>query len=221
MKIEFLNIYTSKLEEQLKFFRDLFGLKIQNYTEESFEVLIGTSILKLSKKANATPYHLAFHIPDKQEEIALEWVKERVALIKSYNNEIVDFSNWDAKSLYFYDIDENILEFISRRTLNSPKSAFFSEESILGIAEIGLATSNIRKSYEFLSKNFQLEKFDGNFEKFCAIGDPDGLIITINKYLKDWFPDNDKAYASGFSLIFSHQNNTHHLQFKNDELHYI
>jgi len=221
MKIESLNIYTSKLEEQLKFFRDLFGLTIQNYTEESFEVVIGYSTLKLIKKAHATPYHIAFHIPDKQEEIALDWVKERVAIIKSYNNEIVDFSNWDAKSLYFYDKDENILEFISRRELNPPKSAIFSEESILGISEIGLATENIKEKFDILNKHCQLEVFDGNFEKFCAIGDPHGLIITINKDLKDWFPANDKAYASEFSLKFSHQNKNHHLEFKNDELHYI
>ncbi len=63
MKIESLHIYTANLEEQLKFFRDLFRLKIQNYSENSFEVVIGYSILKFTQSANATPYHIAFHIP--------------------------------------------------------------------------------------------------------------------------------------------------------------
>ena len=221
MKIESLHIYTSNLEEQLKFFRDLFRLKIQNYSENSFEVVIGYSILKLTKKANATPYHIAFHIPDKQEDLALEWVKEKVPIIRSNNQEIIDFSNWKAKSLYFYDKDQNILEFISRRDNNPPETAIFSEDSILGIAEIGLATKNIEMKFQFLTENCQIKKFDGNFEKFCAIGDPDGLIITINKDLKDWFPANDKAFASEFSLKFNHQNKTHHIEFIDDALHFL
>ncbi|MFD1096546.1 VOC family protein [Salegentibacter chungangensis] len=221
MKIERLEIYSSKGQEQLRFYRDLLGLEIQNHKEDSFEVKLGYSVLKFKRAEQSTPYHIAIHIPDKQEEEALRWLKERVAILKNNTDEIVDFSNWQAKSMYFYDKEENIMEFISRRNFNKPESAIFSEKSLLGISEIGLATTNIREKFNFLRENCGLEVFDGSFERFCAIGDPEGLIITINKKLKDWFPTGDKASASEFGLQISHNGKTHHLKFEKDELSFV
>lgn len=218
MKIEKLEIYSGQVQEQYRFYRDVLELEIQNHSEDSFEVLTGYSILKIQYRKNATPYHIAFHIPDKQEEIALDWVKERVPVLKNNTDEIIDFSNWDAKSLYFYDADKNIMEFIARRNFHKPDSALFSEESIIGISEIGLATKNIEDKYKFLQKNFGLNVFDGNFEKFCAIGDDEGLLITINASLKDWFPTNDKAYISDFKMSFSQNGQFYKLNFENDQL---
>lgn len=218
MKIETLHIYTSNLEEQLKFYRDLFELEIRNYTEDCFEVEIGYSVLRFQQKKDATPYHIAIHIPDKQEEEALKWVKERVSALKNNDDEIIDFSHWQAKSLYFYDRDGNIMEFISRRQFHKPESAIFSPKSLLGISEIGLATGNIKEKFSFLSTKCGLEVFDGSFEKFCAIGDPEGLLITINKKLKDWFPSGDKAYASEFSVQFTHNGENFRVVFEDDKL---
>lgn len=218
MKIEKLEIFTRRVQEQLKFYRDVLELEIQEHNEKSFEVVAGYSVLRFIEKENAAPYHIAFHIPDKQEEEALTWLKERVSILKHNSDEIIDFSNWSAKSMYFYDADKNIMEFISRANLNKPKSAIFSEESIVGIAEIGLATKDIKEKFHFLQKNCELEIFDGSFDKFCAIGDDHGLLITINKDLKDWFPTNDTAFVSDFKLSFSHNNKSYKIIFQNDRL---
>lgn len=218
MKIERLEIKSADVKEQLKFYRDLLGLEIKNYKEESFEVELGYSMLKLVQDKDATPYHIAIHIPDRQEEIALEWIKERVPVLKNNNDEIIDFSNWNAKSLYFYDADKNIMEFISRRSFHKPQSAIFSEESLLGIAEVGLATGDIKEKYEFLKRECHLEIFDGSFDKFCAIGDDKGLLITIDKNEKDWFPTKDKAFTSDFELEFRHKDQKHTIDFVNDRL---
>lgn len=218
MKIEKLEIRSANLAEQLKFYRDLLELKISNYNEESFEVTVGYTNIKFILDSSATPYHIAIHIPDKQEEEALRWVKERMPVLKNNNDEIIDFSGWDAKSVYFYDKDYNIMEFISRRRFNEPDSPMFSNDSLVGVAEVGLATKDIESKFEFLQKNCHLKVFDGNFEKFCAIGDDKGLLITINKELKDWFPTKDKAYASPFSIWFSHGNESCALKFEKDQL---
>lgn len=218
MKIERLEIRSGDVGEQLKFYRDLLGLEIRNYKEESFEVELGYSVLKLVQDESATPYHIAIHIPDKQEEIALEWIKERVPVLRNNNDEIIDFSNWNAKSLYFYDADNNIMEFISRRSFFKPQSAIFSEESLLGIAEVGLATDDIEEKFEFLNRNCDLEIFDGSFDKFCAIGDDEGLLITIDKNGKDWFPTKDSAFASDFKIEFRHKDQKQKLQFENNRL---
>jgi catechol-2,3-dioxygenase len=216
MKIEKLEIATADIEKQLHFYRDLLGLKIRNQEERSFEIAIGFSILKFRQDTNFTPYHIAIHIPDKQEGIALTWLKSRVSVLKNNLDEIVDFSAWDAKSIYFYDEDKNIMEFIARRDFNKPFSEVFSVKSLLGIAEIGLATNNIEEKFNFLQQNCGLNIFDGNFEKFCAIGDHQGLLITINKNLKAWFPSGDEAFSSDFRIKFSHKGFNYDLDFIND-----
>lgn len=218
MKIQKLTIFTSQLQEQLKFYRDNLQMEIRNQSEEHFDLIAGYSVLEFRQREKSTPYHIAFHIPDKQEEEALRWLKERVSILKSNSDEIIDFSNWDAKSVYFYDEDKNVIEFISRGHLNKPESAIFSGKSIVGISEIGIPTENIQEKFDFLQRNCSLEIFDGSFERFCAIGDPQGLFITINKNMKDWFPTGDKAFSSDFEIEFTHKEKSCHLQFLNNEL---
>jgi catechol-2,3-dioxygenase len=218
MKIHKLQIYTDNIKEQLRFYRDKLNFKITDYTEDYFEVETGYSSIRFQYKENATTYHIAFHIPDNQHNEALEWVKERIPVLEGNGQEIVDFIAWRAKSLYFYDEDKNIIEFISRESFSKPDSALFSEKSILGISEVGLVTENISEKFEFLNSKFKLEKYDGDFERFCAIGDDEGLLITINQKLKDWFPTDDKAYKSEFEIEFRHQGKKHSFIFENDKL---
>lgn len=218
MKITKLQLYTSNLQEQLRFYRDTLNLEVLESTGDYFEVLTGYTQLRFQKKTNATPYHFAFHIPGEQEEIALEWLKERVAILHGNGQEIVDFPAWNAKSIYFYDVDDNIVEFISRTNLHKPKSALFSEKSILGISEIGLVTSNIKEQLEFLNSEANLEKYDGNLENFCAIGDDHGLLITINNELKDWYPTGDKAHSSAFKIEFEQKKKNYSFIFEKNTL---
>lgn len=218
MKIVSLEISTSRLRKQLRFYRDTLGLEINNEDEDSFEVRLGYSVLKFQESEDATPYHIAFHIPDKQEKKALKWLKTRVEILKNEREEIIDFSGWDAKSVYFYDEDLNILELISRRDFYKPETSDFSEKSFLGIAEVGLATAFIEEKYQFLHQKCGLEVFDGNFETFCAIGDDQGLLITIDKNLKDWFPTGDEAYGSDFKISFEHKGKKCKLVFNHDRL---
>lgn len=221
MKIEKLEISTSRLNQQKKFYQQIMGLEILNEDSKTFEVRLGFSTIKLIQTENATPYHIAIHIPDKQEEKALEWLTSRVNILKAGNDEIIDFSNWKAKSIYFYDEDLNIMELISRRDFFKVGSSGFSSKDFLGIAEIGLATNNISEKFQFLKDHCKLEIFDGNLEKFCAIGDDEGLFITINKSLKDWFPTDDKAFGSNFRIEFNNKGSKYELEFINDDLRHV
>ncbi|WP_121346356.1 VOC family protein [Gillisia mitskevichiae] len=218
MKISRLYINCKNLVKQQKFYKEILGLEIYNVSSNSFEVQVGYSALRFQEAVDFTPYHIAFHIPDKEEERALEWLKNRVEVLKYDGLEIVDFKGWNAKSLYFYDADKNILEFISRRKFNGESSKIFSEKSILGISEIGLATNDIQEKFKFLNKNVGLEIFDGDFEKFCAIGDDEGLLISINSTLKTWFPTGDAAYNSAFEIQLEHKEKEYLLQYTGEKL---
>lgn len=218
MKILKLKIYTRNIESQLKFYRDDLGFTIKNYSEDSFEIQPGYSILKFEYRQDATPYHVAFHIPDRQEEEAVKWLDDKRDIQEFNDKKIIDFSNWQARSVYFYDEDNNIMEFISRRDFSRPESAIFNAESIVGLAEIGLATENVQQKFEQMKLDCQLLKFDGDLEKFCAIGEDYGLIITVDKNKKNWFPTEDQAYASDFEMEFEHKDQKYNMIFSNDEL---
>lgn len=200
MKIIHLKIFTTQLKEQLEFYGETLQLPVNKVSDIAFQVKIGYSLLEIEEKTEATPYHIAFHIPARQDQKALDWLKERVEILQDAGQEIVDFPAWRAKSIYFYDADRNILELISRADLFAFAKKEFSEEDILGISEIGLATRKVRETFDFLNKNFGLEKFSGDYERFCATGDDLGLFIIINKDQKDWIPTGDKAFASAFEI---------------------
>ena len=190
----------------MQFYQEVLQLPVKRFSDASFQVKMGYSILEFQEEGSATPYHVAFHIPALQEGKALTWLEERVEVLKDDNDKIIDFPAWNAKSVYFYDVDKNILEFISRKDHFSPASEEFSAESIAGISEIGLATENVEEKFNFLNKNFGLTKFTGDYEHFCATGDDEGLFIIINKNKKDWIPTGDKAFASPFEIKISVKN---------------
>ena len=105
MKIHKLRLYTSDVARQYSFYKDDLGMEIINYEDDSFEIKCGFSILRFEFKENSVPTHFAFHIPDEQEQEALNWLKTVVPVLKYNDEQIIDFSNWNAKSVYFYDKD--------------------------------------------------------------------------------------------------------------------
>ncbi|MCC8361269.1 VOC family protein [Salinimicrobium sediminilitoris] len=218
MKIEFLKLYTSNLKAQHHFYGEVLELPVDGISKGKFRVEIGFSTLEFEEDLNAEPYHVAFHIPALQEEKALKWLRKKVEILQDDGNEIIDFPAWQAKSIYFYDKDRNILEFISRSHMYHPSSEEFSAASIVGISEVGLATSNVEEKFNFLNDNFGLTKFTGDYEHFCATGDDEGLFIIINKEQKDWIPVGDKAYASPFEINISVQNAIFGASYKHERL---
>lgn len=218
MKIEFLTLYTSRFKEQQNFYEEVLGLPIRNVKQSSFQVEIGYTVLEFRHSDSATPYHFAIHIPPKQMESSLDWLKERVGILKDDGKEIVEFPAWKARSVYFYDTDKNIVELISREDLFPETAEVFSEASFLGISEIGLATAHVEEKFRFLNDRFGLQKFSGDYSRFCATGDDEGLFIIINKEIKDWIPTGDAAFASPFEIEFSVKGASSRIAFYNDRL---
>ena len=200
MKIKELIIYTDKLNEQLDFYVHGLGIQLLNRTSHSGSLKIGSSILTFKLKESVTPYHFAFNIPSNTEEEALIWLKKRVQILTFDDNEIIDFPSWNARSIYFYDKDLNIVEFISRKNLKIHNEAKFSSRLILNISEVGLATIQIEKTYTELNKIQNIDVFDGNFERFCAVGNEAGMFILVNPNIKNWFPTNDEVFVSDFRI---------------------
>lgn len=218
MKIRELTLYTDRIKEQKDFYRNLLDLRIINESDQEFSVQLKNSILKFVKNKAFLPYHFAFTIPTDKISESLIWLKKRLEIIKDGENEILDFPNWNAQSIYFYDADKNILEFIMRKNLKNATVGDFTSNDILEISEIGLATEDFVGKLQLLTSISGINKFSGGEEVFAAIGTERGLFILIDKNRKDWFPSNDKAYSSEFSARIETAANIYKVDFKEDKL---
>lgn len=221
MQIKELTIYSSNLDAQVSFYSNVLGVKIITRTNNSVSLDFGNSILTIEYKAVTTPYHFAINIPANKDIEALNWLKTKVKILKDGDNEIQDFDFWNAKAVYFYDKDYNIVELIARKNLDNSSDSPFGSEQFLEISEIGMPTMDIEKEFNQLNKFTGIEIFDGGFERFCAIGDETGLFICINKESKDWFPVDDKAFSSEFEIVLIEKEEKHKLVYKNETLKHI
>jgi catechol 2,3-dioxygenase-like lactoylglutathione lyase family enzyme len=200
MTIKHLTIYTSRLQEQVEFYQHILGLTLRNTSENSVDFKIGHTILTLCKESSATPYHFAINIPSNKDIEALHWLRQRVGILRDNENELINFENWNAKSIYFYDADKNIVELISRKNLKIETNESFDQNQFLGISEIGLSVQNVADTYEEIRAIKEIEEFDRYLDIFLAVGDEQGLFIIVDQNKKPWFPCNDFAYTSNFKV---------------------
>lgn len=200
MKIKELKLYSSQIKAQTKFYSGVLGLKVIDGSLDKVSFQVGNSILHLQYKEEATPYHFAINIPANKEYEALHWLKSRLRVLRDDQDEIIDFKAWNAKAIYFYDQDKNIVELIARKNLDNASKANFNVGQFLEISEIGVPTKDIESLYHILNDCLGLTIYDGGLGNFCAVGDENGLFICINKDHKNWYPTQDKAYVSDFEV---------------------
>lgn len=218
MQITELTLYSSNLNQLKDFYTNILDIPLHSETENHIGFVIGDSLLKFKYQLNSTPYHIAINIPSNKEHEALAWLKDRVAILNHFDDEIIDFINWNAKAIYFYDTDKNIIEFIARKNLKTDSLQPFTSLSLLEISEIGMPVNHIEKVFQTLNKTATFPIYFGDLNKFCAIGNERGLFIVIDKNHKNWFPTNDKAFASDFKAVIFTNDKQYTINFSKGEL---
>ncbi|EDP71987.1 hypothetical protein FBALC1_12837 [Flavobacteriales bacterium ALC-1] len=200
MRIGEVILFTKQIKAQKHFYKDILGLEqlIDLPKEISFKV--GASIITFRYKKLVKPSHLAFNIPSGSINEARSWLENRMTIIPSGEHYITNFENWNAKAIYFYDEDKNIMELIARDAINTKTINEFSVASIVSISEMAIATNNIEIIFNSINNIKPIPIFDGDFLRFCALGDDNGLFILIDKTKKEWYPTNDKAFTSEFII---------------------
>lgn len=114
---------------------------------------------------------------------------------------------WNAKTIYFYDEDKNIIEFIARKNSQFNSTEDFSMKSLLGISGIGCATESIDYTYNELTSKVGLSVYSASFEEFSTIADETGLVICVDNNKMKWFPAMDNAHPSEFEVKVLEQKN--------------
>jgi len=200
MKIEEIILFTNQVEKQKEFYQHVLDFDLVFNSEEKISFKIGDSLLSFQYKKDVKAAHFAFNIPSNRIDDALVWLKERVTILPDGEADISNFESWNAQAIYFYDADHNIVEYIARQDLNIASGKAFSSKSILSISEIAMATTDISEIYETISSIKPIPVFDGNFERFCALGNHEGLFILIDKNIKTWHPTGEQAYTADFII---------------------
>ncbi len=200
MKLEHIEIQTADLGNTKEFYHRIFNFPVIAKDSDSISFQIGSSSLKfVEKKGEDSIYHFAFNIPENKINEALKWCKEkRLKLIPvSDGNFIADFDSWHAHSVYFFDNQGNILEFIARHDLKNSQELPFGSNQLLNISEIGIVKDNPLEYGRKLANEYGLEFFakQHSNEFFTVLGDDEGLLIIVKNQRK-WYLTQIPANSS-------------------------
>jgi catechol-2,3-dioxygenase len=149
---------------------------------------IGSSRLQfLERPDSSAKYHIAFNIPESQIEEAIVWLEQRTTIWLDGENKKVDFPDWNAHAVYFFDPAGNILELIARHELVQKKVAPFDASALLCISEIGLPVPDALEFAAWAGETLGIPSYRKASQTFAPIGDPHGLMIAV-ALEREWYP---------------------------------
>lgn len=213
MTIIELELLSDNLAETTRFYKRVLGLDPYSTEKELIMFKVGATRLIFRKSENLKPvYHFAIDVPNNSFEEAYKLMKWRTEIIAAEKGDIIDFTNWDAKSFYFLDNNGNILEFITRYGNKTFSNYTFSSNSYINISEIGLATNNVPELADTLVKEYGLPIFhrQPRGENFTVVGDDDGLLILGSKG-RDWYPTKFRSQSFRTRVLYFHGGNVGHV----------
>jgi len=201
MKIKSIHLHCKNLEAQKDFYTNQLDFDLLESSTKKFSIQTGITKITFEKNLNHNYYHFAFNIPSFQIQEAFDWLKSKAVEFISYEGSyFIDFKDWNADALYFYDADGNIAELIARKNMAIKSDEKFSKKSILGVSEIGMPVMDVGVTRQRIIDELNLNQYSGDQHYFCAMGDEEGLIIIVDQKVKKWFPTTMPAISAPFRM---------------------
>ena len=176
------------------FYGKTLDLRIMDEKADRFTVEAGESRITFANSAETVEgrqpfYHFAFNIPENKILKALEWQKPRTPMLPipernraaGYPPEVVDYSHWNAHSIFFLDPAGNVVEYIARHDLKNGDNSPFSWADILYASEIGLIVDDVAATAETLKGLSAVPQYRGGSDQFMAMGDEWGLLLVMKR----------------------------------------
>ncbi|HEX9979629.1 MAG TPA: VOC family protein [Flavobacterium sp.] len=214
MRIKEIDILTTDIAGTEAFYSGIFNFRTAEKNASSISFEIGYSRLVFSKTDIPNPvYHFAFDIPHNKVDEALEWLSARASIIKFQNEDVVDFTNWNAKSFYFLDNNGNVVEFIARFDNDNRSDQPFDCGSIVSISEIAFVTPDVNELVKKLINEKGLSYFHRPPQRddFSVLGEDDGLLIIMDSKRK-WFPTQIQVASFPLKATIEYNGETMELQ---------
>ncbi len=201
MLIHSLALASRSPEEQHSFYSGTLGFKASEERRDHNTINAGATKLKFQKSVSAQYYHFAFLIPEGRIEACMDYVEKRgIRLLPLDGSKIIEFD--PGRSIYFFDPDGNIAEFIERPVIKGGQGAFSIDE-VVRVNEISYPVEEpLRINKEFRSK-FGIEPGQGAFfrEDFCWCGDYEGVFL-LTRPGRNWLPTQKPAVPNSFEIEF-------------------
>lgn len=201
MRITQLTLSTPEPKELKRFYGEQIGFpEIPAISEsDGFAFQAGHTRVNIIPGDRDARYHFAFNVYPDQLTHAIQWAQDRgLELLHSPEDKgiLVDFPNWWAKSIYFFDPAGNIVEIIARGGVGPiGNTTKFSAKSLIGVSEIGIVTGDVPAMREWIATAHGLQPFSRheNTDTFSAMGDDHGLLLIVNTG-RNWFMGNFDAH---------------------------
>lgn len=206
MKFKALKIGSKNLKKQQEFFADRLGFEVKKTSTHEIIVNAGFTQLTFSEKLEPPElYHYAFLIPTGSLEASIQYVESKaIELLPFRGEKVIHFDT--GRSIYFFDADGNIAEFIERPLLDYPTKRAFDIRDVICVNEIGLpAADTIEMSHDLMT-HYGIQPINPKAwnEKFCWVGDHEGAVIVV-KEGRHWMPTEIPAVINDFELEYEEQ----------------
>lgn len=188
MRIQELSLHTRHLAEQKEFYHTALGLPLLAETTTSFTLQAGATRLRFQEAQQDVLYHVAFTIPRNTFTEAKSWLRKHVTLLHKKSEDEFFFATINARSLYFCDAANNILELIVHYDLDQETERPFGPAHVLHVSEVGLPVEDVLAQVSLLKEKLGIEPYGGLVsEEFAFMGDIYGQLVVV-KIGRPWQP---------------------------------
>jgi catechol-2,3-dioxygenase len=208
MILRHIHLKTHDLQALYVFYQQVLEFEVKEQ-KDRFTLRAGTSLLTFSSTNDTSQpyYHFAFNIPYGQQAEALDWLENRLEVLSDEDsgNKMIDFRNWNAYALYFYDPAGNIVEFIARKETPALPKRAFDISAVLSVSEVGIPLQDARKAYQLLHEVCATPQYIGAGETFLPAGNAEGLLIMVDQQKKKWYPTLHPARSFPMEVLFEEE----------------
>ena len=196
MRIAQLTLATLDRAGQAAFWGERLGLPVRE-ADSAVEVLLRRSTIRFepAEETSDARYHFAINVPAGTVDEAAAWLGDRREILEFHDDPEVEegativHTDRGASAFYFLDAAGNVVELIANSHLDDKVEAPFGPDSLLEIAEIGVATSDTAATRAVVEEVFGAGVLWGGNDasRLTAIGDDHGVVIVAPAG-RGWIP---------------------------------
>lgn len=204
MDIRQVQLATRSLADTARFYERL-GCPVEA-VDATVRVVVGSTLLVFRELPEMTGVlHLAITIPTGTFDAAKTWIAGLTTVLGTDDqDEFEGPPNWNSRSVYFEGPDQQLLELIERRDLESGArragTGTGTVVPLVSVSEVGVPVPDVLGAVEALRRAGLEPYANPPGESFAAVGDLDGLVILVSSDRR-WFPTGDRSPSSAPAVI--------------------
>ncbi|WP_412148495.1 VOC family protein [Curtobacterium flaccumfaciens] len=204
MDIRQVQLATRSLADTARFYERL-GCSVE-IVDTTVRIVVGSTLLVFRELPEMTgALHLAITIPTGTFDAAKAWIAGLTTVLGTADqDEFEGPPNWNSRSVYFEGPDQQLLELIERRDLESgARRVVVGTDAgvpLVSVSEVGVPVPDVLGAASALRRAGLEPYANPPGESFAAVGDVDGLVILVSPDRR-WFPTGDRSPSNAPVVI--------------------